>query len=121
MLVDVSADEWPVVFCNEAWESLTCFQKELSGQGFWKHFMVSALYLCDKTGESLTCFEEKLVARASKALYGKCVLHLRRSWGVPDMLLSHNCDFPQVFIMLVSSLGLSSDLILYGAGGGVCL
>jgi len=38
VLVDVSLDEWPVVFCNEAWESLTCFERDQIGSGFWQHF-----------------------------------------------------------------------------------
>jgi hypothetical protein len=42
VLVDVSAYDWPVVFCNEAWESLTCFQRDQIGSGFWQHFSVRA-------------------------------------------------------------------------------
>lgn len=40
MLVDVAADKWPVVFCNDAWEHLTGFDKEELGKGFWEHFSV---------------------------------------------------------------------------------
>lgn len=40
VLVDVSSDEWPIVFCNDAWEQLTCFQKEELGRGFWQSFSV---------------------------------------------------------------------------------
>jgi len=40
VLVDVAADKWPVVFCNDAWEHLTGFDREELGKGFWEHFSV---------------------------------------------------------------------------------
>ena len=41
VLLDLASDEWPVVFCNEAWEKLTGFKRSSVGSGFWEYFPVS--------------------------------------------------------------------------------